>query len=557
MSRVASWAVVPLPGGDELPVGLVVIGPTHRSPKRAERRAAELEEMGAGRWPVDFVVCALDEQGVIVEARLPNPRRWPEPAKRWAKSSLERLGDVDRAEGIGAILSESELSHAELSRLQREAVGPDPEKSAAAKAAAAARRDIRAALSEAGGSALPEPLARAAERAAFVLVRDDDRRPFIAVAGVLRDAARLEAQATELAQIDARQASEVLTEEAENAEDDATRILLLGAAEFAAVAPGIVPCVSPPGEPGTIEGTGQRRASIIWGAETQIFVPSQRGGLDTYPAQYALLAIGDMGISHDPVSFRASPIFPPELQERDYARDQAEQVKVTRAESRFEGPLVISTVADASSGPPIVDQGPPWVLGGNSRSMVIARILASGRGNAYTAALRAALTDCSSYGLAGDQVEDDSALVRVLRGRYDPVTISRALNLGFTMVAGAAARAVSTGTLLPARLFELLGEEMLDESATLSSAFVRRGGEIIALLRDADIITPQTATVWQATRDGRLLPELSREGRQLLKDALMGRLLSDREALTLSTPRLEDLYERAAPALLALAEAAS
>lgn len=540
---VTKYGAAPYPEGERFPREAVYCGPLYRTRRRAERLCHELEEASGGRWRVIYHVIEVDDEN---DGRTSNPSRYrrayPAVLRRWGRDTLKeaRSRRLTPAETVGLLALEGRVGRAEID----EFVPPDPRRAKAARRGAKTRRRVRRTVEHDGGG-LIGPLVQAADdaaRAARNLSRN--RGEPLSAERAAREAVSLAAELQRQVMADEIGAAEL--RDAAEALPDAEAVLFRAAAELADNRP--LPSLVAPAPRGAPGRLGP--AHVIYGAPTEIMIPTSAGlGIERVPARYALIAASDVVSSHDPFTFSKTRGYPEELQERDYARDVSEQTKVTLAASRLEPDFVLSTGGDATTGPPILDGDRPFVLGGNARSMIIRRALED-----YEPALRSELSGCHAFGLSPEDAEqiDDPMLVRVLSGDYDPVSISRDLNLGFTQVAGPAARSVSVGRQLPPRLFQLLAVELLDEGRSLSEAIGRQNREIVRLLREADVITNQTATQWLIQRQGRLRPKLSSEGRGQLRSALLGRLIGDVEALTLTPARLEGLYERSAPALLAL-----
>jgi len=292
------------------------------------------------------------------------------------------------------------------------------------------------------------------------------------------------------------------------------------------------------------------------GAPTVIYYPEPGregggSGLGRLPAFYALAPAESVIQSHDAVTFKESEGYPRILQERAYDRDQLEQEKVIRQATTFVPVFVINTNPDGVNGPPIIDAD-GFVLGGNSRVMAIKRVIAEVPGKYEKSLEWLLMVHDEAFGLEGFDVKG-KILVRVLTGTYDRLAISRALNRAFTQSLNMAAQAVSLGRLLPPELFKSVGDLLAsDDKMSLNQALNRRQGEILRMLQRAKVITPQNYSEYTKTFRGKVTDELSINGRQAIRLAIMGALIADKEVLALTTPRFENLYERLAPLVLRL-----
>lgn len=286
-----------------------------------------------------------------------------------------------------------------------------------------------------------------------------------------------------------------------------------------------------------------------YGAQTEVIVP-QQAGMQKIPARYALAPIDAVTPSHDPQTYAPSPSYPPELQERDYANDRGEQLKVERGANRLEPGLVLNSNPDAINGPPVVGAH-LRVLGGNSRAMMISRAYAKGK-DKYDAALRDELdAHCAKFGLEGLTATQTRGmmLVRVISGTYDPVTISADLNRSLTQTAGRASQAVSLAARLPAEMYDVVASAV-SEGASLREAIRDSEQELIAELRRADVINARNQADYLEERRGRA--RLTARGELLLVDGMLGGLVADKEVLARAERATLNWIERVSAPILAI-----
>lgn len=286
---------------------------------------------------------------------------------------------------------------------------------------------------------------------------------------------------------------------------------------------------------------------VFVGAETDVLVASAQS-LERLPARYVLAPMPAILPSNNPQSFSASPGYPPELQERDYQRDQLEKQKVIRNGDMWEPALVLNSNPDAVNGPPITDDM-GRVLGGNSRAMSMMRFAAREPAK-YAEALRKALREhCAAFGLDAVHLDNDTLsammLVRVIVGQVDARTISRALNRALTLELGRGASSVTLGKLIPDDVLAELANDASD--STLREILRNNSRTIIAALQRSGFITPQNQPTY-VTRTN----ELTTRALADIEDALTGLVVGSTELYNLLKPRLLSALQRVAPALLAV-----
>lgn len=290
-----------------------------------------------------------------------------------------------------------------------------------------------------------------------------------------------------------------------------------------------------------------RRVEVIVGKATEVLVPDSKGAPTRYEARYALVRSAELGTSHDPWSFKPRPGYDQALQERDYATSEHEQAKVIFGATWFEPRFVLNSTPSAIDGPPVISTD-GTVLGGNGRGMMLLRAMREK--STYRDLLRVELTLAPKiYGLtsAGEEL----VLVRMLTGKFDAKDISSRLNAAFTQSLGDHAKAVSIGARLPAEVLEIIAEGLDDGS--LADTLRTRSREVVEALRDSGVIQPAELAEWTTQRGGKMEDNLSNEGRDRIRSALVGAVVDDVETLTyLEHAALRDLIERIAPVVLAV-----
>ena len=288
------------------------------------------------------------------------------------------------------------------------------------------------------------------------------------------------------------------------------------------------------------------------GAPTSVLIPGPRG-LRALAARYILAPLSAVIASHDE-RFRPSSGYPKEMQERDYSRDEAEQAKIHAQALAWRPALVLNDDPSPASGPPIICAR--WlVVGGNSRTIAL-KMVAQQRPETYAAALRHAISaHAQSFGALPQSIPDLDrwGIFRLLEGDdYDPRSISRDLNQNWTQSKSQAAEAASCGAIIPAPLLRDLAALLAAPDMTLGEALARV--DAVPALKKSGMITAQNQAEWLRYRGGSYNNALSIQGAQHLARCLVGAVVGSVEALSDASPSSWQLFERSAPALLAVAD---
>lgn len=285
------------------------------------------------------------------------------------------------------------------------------------------------------------------------------------------------------------------------------------------------------------------------GARTEIVVEGATG-LVRLPARWALLPIGSLLTSNDPLrGFAPRPGYPRQLQERDYERGETEQNKVRSAAGALLPELLLSDNRDALTGAPIIDRA-RRVLGGNGRAMaLILHMQAEGDGNRYARALRREL-DCSlCFGLWGAPLAADSVLVRVLEHVDDVLAISRQLNAPLSAAMTRETEAFSLGQRMSDRTLGLLGEE-LTRYDSANEAIDGAGRSLVAALVADGIITTNQRPAWLQTLGGVVEEKLNRSGKERVIDAIVALSARDVRVTRDASPAVLQLMTQLAPVVI-------
>lgn len=285
------------------------------------------------------------------------------------------------------------------------------------------------------------------------------------------------------------------------------------------------------------------------GGRTEIVVEDSTG-LVRLPARWALLPVGALLTSHDPLArFAPRPGYPSQLQERDYERGETEQAKVRSAAGNLYPELLLSDNRDALTGAPIVDRQ-RRVLGGNGRAMALALHFAeTGPQNRYAPALARELRCNVCFGLFGAPLSWDLVLVRVLDRVDDVLAISRQLNAPLSAAMTRETEAFSLGQRLSDRTIGRIGDALADDE-TASEAIDRLGRELVRDLISDGVITPTQRPAWLQTLGGEVAEKLNRSGKERVIDAIVALSVRDVRVIRDAGPSVAQLLAQLAPVVI-------
>jgi len=195
---------------------------------------------------------------------------------------------------------------------------------------------------------------------------------------------------------------------------------------------------------------------------------------DPVPAVYAIVDADELQPSHNPITFKANPLYPTNVQERDYAKDKEEQAKVNRQVTDFNPALLLTDNPDPTNGPPMVLRS-GLVMGGNSRTMTIQTIYGLGKSTSHDPRAKSfrlqTIEAAERFGISTDVASGfrKPVLVRVIaEPTNDPAKMRelvRALQKGLTQEMSGAMDAASRARILMdnpdalQRLEALLGDD--------------------------------------------------------------------------------------------------
>jgi hypothetical protein len=257
--------------------------------------------------------------------------------------------------------------------------------------------------------------------------------------------------------------------------------------------------------------------------------------------------------SHDPLrAFRPRPEYPSGVQERDYQRDKAEQLKVLSIAQNLIPELVFNGAPGAIDGLPVVTHE-GFVLGGNGRSMALQLHYAQGGQVAYDY-LR---DNAAPFGFSRAQIESvpNPVIVRTIEtthpaSRTELRELVRLLNIPLTQTLDLRSETVAEAQRLTSDALDVLAVALSSPDATLRDYLSgRESRTFAAALRRAGIVTDNNAKRY-LTADG-----FSEDGKIFVERLLTGALIPDAALLDAAGGQLLGTLARSAPWLLAAATA--
>ncbi|HNN96589.1 MAG TPA: hypothetical protein PKI03_30145, partial [Pseudomonadota bacterium] len=268
-------------------------------------------------------------------------------------------------------------------------------------------------------------------------------------------------------------------------------------------------------------------------------------------ARYCLLTVARLIPSHDPLrGFRPRPEYPSGVQERDYQRDKAEQLKVLGIAQNLIPELVFNGAPGAIDGLPVVTHE-GYVLGGNGRSMALQLHYAHGG----LAAADYVRDHAAQFGFSRAQVESvaQPVIVRTIEtthpaDRGELRELVRLLNIPLTQTLDLRSETVAEAQRLTSDALDVLAVALAAPEATLRDYLSSRESRTLAnALRRAGILTDNNAKRL-LTADG-----FSEDGKIFVERLLTAALIPDAVLLDAAGGGLLGTLARSAPWLLAAA----
>lgn len=287
--------------------------------------------------------------------------------------------------------------------------------------------------------------------------------------------------------------------------------------------------------------------SLSLGEPTRIFVAGRK---EPYPGHYAVMELGDIQTSHLPDTFAKNPLYPEGVQERDYAGDKHEQMKVIDHAQNLETAYLLTNNPDAINGPSIVTpQG--VALGGNSRAMSLARAYAGDKGPGYKADLQ---RYAPFFGLESQTVAgmDRPVLVRVFdpgeaAGSQDLHRYASEFNQSPAQELGQEARTASLGNNISDETLQSVGTMLGGSEGSLRELLdsPKVGLTVLnRLVEDGAISQTQVNRYWSTKHR-----KLNAEGKTLVERAILGSMLPDVDVLNFAPESILNKISTAIPPL--------
>src|SRR5262245_54598150 len=279
------------------------------------------------------------------------------------------------------------------------------------------------------------------------------------------------------------------------------------------------------------------------GDESTLTIP--RG--EDRPVRYEVRELADLQPSHDPFTFQKNPKYP-YVNDRDYTSpaNRTDVEENTKA-GKFKPPLVINDDPTAAGGPPIIrDHGA--VLGGNSRTMMIARIYKNHPQDAQK--YKDLLTKkAAGFGIAPGELANfkEPVLVRVDQGAGDTQKLITGLNImpgkAMTSTEAASARAKS----MSVETLDFLASRLAAEGpeGTLANALEGAKGVRVINRLIEDGVIPAGERNRYLSDQGNLSPAAKTEIEQML----LGRVFRDQAQMKATPPEMRNKLVRVAPQL--------
>jgi len=294
---------------------------------------------------------------------------------------------------------------------------------------------------------------------------------------------------------------------------------------------------------GSLQSVAPRTEPTAKGAQTTVYVAGEFGSPEPMTAEYALVDAAELTASHDPVTFAQNEAHDIG-NERAYHRDKAERAKVIKNAEDLKPDLVINTNPDATNGAPIVDEN-GVVLGGNSRTMSMQRVYRMG--GAQAADLKGYLKgQARQFGFKPGDVEAmaQPILVRKVQPHDDDHKrlLVRQLNETFMQAMDPRTMAVAQAARLDDKALEALATDMGPDKTLAAFLGAKASDGFVNQLKRAGVISAQNQNAY-IRKNGRL----NENGRQLVENVLVGKVVGDADLLVDLPQPLVGALARAVP----------
>ncbi len=299
----------------------------------------------------------------------------------------------------------------------------------------------------------------------------------------------------------------------------------------------------PEGQPSERQAVREPRRpgnSSRYGQTAFVRIPSENR---SFESRYAVRELEDVVPSHNPFTLQANPDYH-FRNDRNYA-DARNAERILKQTKEFDPEFVVTESPDANNGAPVIDSAGN-VLGGNSRTMTIARVYKQkpAAAKAYRELIE---KKAAQFGLKPEDVAamKQPVLVRELTREVTPDSaqaIITDLNKVGTASLTSAERAIAdSGRISEETLQQFAGMvDSLGPSGTLAKALEGKGGVFAAnlLVKDGVITTAEKPTLFSANGD------LTPAAKERIGKLMLGRLFDDSAQFESAAPALRNKLER-------------
>lgn len=287
---------------------------------------------------------------------------------------------------------------------------------------------------------------------------------------------------------------------------------------------------------------------VARGAESTLTVPRSK---THHAIRYEVRELGDIQASHNPFSFEKNPDYRL-TNDRDYS-SAANRLDVEDASKAgvFDPRLLLTDDPTATNGPPVIYEGGE-VLGGNSRTMMLARVYRNHPIEAMK--YRQGIEQrAAQYGLDTKQLKrfDQPVLVRVIDSKPENLQkLITDLNVQPGKAMTSTEAATARGKNLAPETMKFLGDKLFAEGpdGTLADALRGQKGIIVLdrLIRDGSI--PAGERNKYLTDQG----EISAVAKSEIEGMMLGRMFDSADQMKATTPAIKNKLARIAPQLAKL-----
>ena len=292
------------------------------------------------------------------------------------------------------------------------------------------------------------------------------------------------------------------------------------------------------------------------GLPATLVLASSRGAPLPQSARYCLTSADRLIPSHDARrGFVRRDDYPDDVQEREYHRDRAEQMKVLSTAQNLIPELIFNGAPGAIDGLPVVTPK-GVVLGGNGRTQALQLHYHQGG----TAAKDYLLDHAGQFGFTREAVAKlaDPVVVRVVtmhppdapQYKRAAQELVRLLNIPLTQGLGVRAESVAESRRLTDEVLEILSVALSDGETSLADYLGSRASRtLMEALRRASILTERNSSRFVLPDGG----SFSEDGKRFVERLLTAAIVPDAELLERLGPAIVGMLARGAPWILSAA----